>query len=246
MYCHEHFLQLRIFQGTSAFFPSQVEDSESDYEQGSCHDSCEVTPLTEWSCGARFLFILLSFAGAGVVIFFAVENYINLPSSSPSVPAQNTTIAPTITTSCGQITGSMSSLPFGLGPVFRYAGIPFGQPPVGDLRLRAPVAATCPWSVNNGIIDGSLLPPICVQADGSGSEDCLFLNVVTPTTATSVSQLPVIVYFHGGDLLFGSAVDEIRSIEGLVAQSSQLKQDVIAVTVSILAPSLSNSMIVAC
>jgi carboxylesterase type B len=175
---------------------------------------------------------MLSFAGAGVVIFFAVENYINLPSSSSSTPNQNTSlVAPTIITDCGRITGSVTSLPFGLDPVFRYAGIPFGQPPVGDLRLRAPVAATCPWPVNNNIIDGSILPSVCVQADGSGSEDCLYLNVVTPTTATNASQLPVIVYFHGGDLLFGSAVDEIRNIEGLVAQSSQLKQDVIAVTV---------------
>ncbi|KAJ7133522.1 alpha beta-hydrolase [Mycena epipterygia] len=36
------------------------------------------------------------------------------------------------------------------------------------------------------------------DSDGLSDEDCLFLNVHTPTAATARSRLPVIVYIHGG------------------------------------------------
>ena len=58
-----------------------------------------------------------------------------------------------------------------------YNRIPFAQPPVGDLRFKAPKSAVA-W---NGTKDVSELPPICPQLklDGvvalSEDEDCLYL-----------------------------------------------------------------------
>ncbi|KAJ6572038.1 alpha/beta-hydrolase [Mycena capillaripes] len=45
---------------------------------------------------------------------------------------------------------------------------------------------------------GILAHPSKRDTDGISDEDCLFLNVHTPTTSTSSSHLPVILYMHGG------------------------------------------------
>jgi acetyl esterase/lipase len=47
----------------------------------------------------------------------------------------------------------------------------------------------------------------CIQTNGNGSEDCLQLNVYMPGnhSPSSPTPLPVLVYFHGGNLIGGSA-----------------------------------------
>src|SRR5690349_3119672 len=67
-----------------------------------------------------------------------------------------------------------------------FLGIPFAQPPVGDLRWREP-QPPAPWK---GVRDARAFGAPCAQAlqDGAwnrrdaenGREDCLFLNVMTP------------------------------------------------------------------
>jgi len=105
-----------------------------------------------------------------------------------------------ITVSGGQIRGSQ--LEQG-GAVFK--GIPFAQPPVGDLRWRAPLPVK-PWAgVRNATDFGA---PCAQNANGrmleNGQEDCLYLNVWTPEWPAQ-SRLPVMVWIHGGGNYAGTA-----------------------------------------
>jgi carboxylesterase type B len=143
----------------------------------------------------------------------------------------NPVSAPLIATPCGYyVYGTRhvvgSSFP-NISVVDRYAAIPYAKPPVGDLRWRPPQ----PVEQANLIVDGTVYPSECVQSDGSGSEDCLYLNVIRPqaTSENSGNFFPVVVYFHGGGLLDGSAPGNIKDMESLVAYG---KDDVVAVTVA--------------
>eukprot|EP01059_Diplonema_ambulator_P033338 TRINITY_DN6911_c1_g1_i1.p1 TRINITY_DN6911_c1_g1~~TRINITY_DN6911_c1_g1_i1.p1 ORF type:complete len:741 (+),score=143.60 TRINITY_DN6911_c1_g1_i1:845-3067(+) len=100
-----------------------------------------------------------------------------------------------------------------------YRGIPFAQPPVGDLRFRAPVPndkwndtldakdfrASCPQpgSPQTGLAPG--WPSINVSLS---SEDCLYLNVFMPYGLDVDSFRAVMVYFHAGEFMYGSSNDE--------------------------------------
>ncbi|KAI4466377.1 carboxylic ester hydrolase [Holotrichia oblita] len=65
-----------------------------------------------------------------------------------------------------------------------FRGIPYAQPPVGDLRFKPPKEIDKWKGVRNATEDA----PICIQQDFlfhkdpqiEGSEDCLYLNVYTP------------------------------------------------------------------
>ncbi len=89
-----------------------------------------------------------------------------------------------------------------------FKNIPYAAPPVGDLRWRPPQPAKA-WV---GVRDASRFGEACIQplVKGynselvPGSEDCLQLNVYAPPGA---KDAPVMVWIHGGALLFGSAVE---------------------------------------
>src|SRR6185312_12984801 len=89
-----------------------------------------------------------------------------------------------------------------------FKGIPYGEPPVGNRRWTAPVAAKG-WK---GLRDAGRFGAGCIQPPwparsvyndriSNVSEDCLFLNVWTPRHARNA---PVIVWIYGGGLIFGS------------------------------------------
>ncbi|KAL5497992.1 hypothetical protein ACEPAH_2923 [Sanghuangporus vaninii] len=93
-----------------------------------------------------------------------------------------------------------------------FLGVPYAEPPIGDLRFRAPV----PLDIdslrgNDQVIDAMSYPDFCIQgstggddAGGAGSEDCLKTNIYTPVNATSRSKLPVLFYIHGGGYVYGN------------------------------------------
>ncbi|KAE8136006.1 Alpha/Beta hydrolase protein [Aspergillus pseudotamarii] len=82
--------------------------------------------------------------------------------------------------------------------VDQYLGMRYAAPPLAELRFRAPQEPVRTSSVQ----DASAFGPVCV---GTGqnvtqktAEDCLFINVFTPSNATPGSNLPVWVYIQGG------------------------------------------------
>ena len=93
-----------------------------------------------------------------------------------------------------------------------FKGIPFAIPPVGSRRWKAPD----PCYLNScwkGTFNAAEFGSMCIQQDilnstdptrVIGSEDCLFINVWTPRKRPSAGLLPVLVYIHGGYLLYGS------------------------------------------
>lgn len=104
-----------------------------------------------------------------------------------------------VSTTTGCMVGSATST----GEAF--LGVPYAEPPLGDLRFAAPVAAT-PWS---GTYDASDYGPICPQEESDSDtlagapqdEDCLHLNVWRPEGATN---LPIVFEVHGGGHTTGS------------------------------------------
>jgi len=90
-----------------------------------------------------------------------------------------------------------------------YFGVPFAKPPVGNLRWKAPQ----PLDKWNGVKQAKKFGPRPMQtivfgdmnsrSDGV-SEDCLYLNVWTPSKRNT-KDLPVLVYFYGGGNVAGDA-----------------------------------------
>ncbi|MCW2406876.1 para-nitrobenzyl esterase [Sphingobium sp. B1D7B] len=96
-----------------------------------------------------------------------------------------------------------------------YLGVPYAAPPVGNLRWREPQPVV-PWA---GVKSATTLPAGCIQggrAPGSisieaygnrdlpVSEDCLYLNIWTPTEIKPGQKLPVMFWMHGGAFSSGS------------------------------------------
>jgi para-nitrobenzyl esterase len=124
-----------------------------------------------------------------------------------------------VDTASGKLEGTKT----GTGDIRAFLGIPYAAPPVGALRWRAPQPAV-PWNGTRQAIQVGLQCPQLLSFEGpSYDEDCLYLNVWTPTGA---HDLPVMVWLHGGAFIFGSGGD--KWYEGdLLAQ-----QGVIVVTIN--------------
>ncbi|XP_042887731.1 cocaine esterase-like isoform X2 [Penaeus japonicus] len=92
---------------------------------------------------------------------------------------------------------------------YAFKSIPFAKPPVGELRFKNPVPAEA-WP---GVRNGTQVAPKCPQMSlaflfsgvvaTEGSEDCLYLTVYTPKP--SESDLPVMVWIHGGAFVLGDS-----------------------------------------
>jgi para-nitrobenzyl esterase len=145
---------------------------------------------------------------------------------SGAIPAQPPN-APTVTTKCGQIDGATDAVQLnGVTKAysFRYSAIPYAAPPLGQLRWRPPQSVACPWP---GVRNSSVAPNSCIHPDGSGSEDCLYLSVVSPAPLPA-NPLPVLVWFHGGNLIGGS----ISNMNGNEVLATQAPGGVIVVAVA--------------
>ncbi|KAI0016313.1 alpha/beta-hydrolase [Xylariomycetidae sp. FL0641] len=111
-----------------------------------------------------------------------------------------------------------------------FLGVPFAQPPVGQLRFR------WPQSINesfDGVRNATEYGYSCMQYDSNFtmSEDCLTINVVRPAGVPS-KPLPVLVWIYGGGLYAGSSADPQYNLSGIVQVSQDLGQPIMAVSMN--------------
>ncbi len=112
----------------------------------------------------------------------------------------------------GALEGSISSD----GSYMVYKGVPYATPPVGELRFRKPQPLK-PWEGVLKAVEFKGKPFQTPQPEGSFyckefnddpaygaecNEDCLYLNIWTPTKKAK-EKLPVAFWIHGGAFLGG-------------------------------------------
>ncbi|KAF9497593.1 lipase [Pleurotus eryngii] len=97
-----------------------------------------------------------------------------------------------------------------------FGGIPFAEPPVGQLRLSNPVLKT---RLGTPTFDASNFGPACLQSASVPlmSEDCLRINVLRPAGIPTGVVLPVMAWVYGGGFDFGDS--SIYNASAIVAQS---------------------------
>uniref|UniRef100_H2ZGN3 Carboxylic ester hydrolase n=1 Tax=Ciona savignyi TaxID=51511 RepID=H2ZGN3_CIOSA len=129
------------------------------------------------------------------------------------------TTCPVVNTLYGKVQGEVDvALDIGGSKVYKFAGIPFAKPPVGPLRFEPPEAPQ-PWDgVKQTVKPGPIpmqdkeaneillkyipVPKAFKGLDSDMNEDCLYLDIYTPTTCEA-SGLPVMVWLYGGGLSSG-------------------------------------------
>ncbi len=113
-----------------------------------------------------------------------------------------------------------------------YKGIPYAEPPIGDLRFRPPVAKKA-W---DGILDATKFGPCSYQGYNElqelvggkpepEDEDCLNLNIWTP--ATDDKKRPILFWIHGGAFISGSNMEPMYDGSSLARRG-----DVVVVSIN--------------
>ncbi|KAH9371334.1 hypothetical protein HPB48_000394 [Haemaphysalis longicornis] len=102
-----------------------------------------------------------------------------------------------------------------------FYGIPYAEPPVGNLRFQRPVEKE-PWT---GVLEATTKPNSCVQTviepygpNTNLSEDCLKLNVWAPEQSHKQDKFAVLVWIHGGGFCSGSSTLDIYDASTLVSE----------------------------
>lgn len=117
-----------------------------------------------------------------------------------------------------------------------FLGVPFAQPPIGELRFRQAQSINTSWS---GVKAVTQYSKECIGYGGDDwvlgnqvSEDCLSLNVIRPQSEVPLTGLPVGVWIHGGGLTQGGNSDPRYNLSFIVHQSVQAEKPFIAVSIN--------------
>jgi para-nitrobenzyl esterase len=116
-----------------------------------------------------------------------------------------------------------------------FKGIPFAEPPIGELRFKPPVKKER-WE---GVLDATEYGPIALQGnfplvdllhqilpqEFQESEDCLTLNIWTPKTDDK--KRPVMIWIHGGGFIADGSSNLIFN-----GSSLAIRGDVVVVSIN--------------
>mmetsp|Transcript_51609 Transcript_51609/g.160104 ORF Transcript_51609/g.160104 Transcript_51609/m.160104 type:complete len:614 (-) Transcript_51609:136-1977(-) len=137
----------------------------------------------------KFMFLgymlpLFGVVFVGIIVFRLISPYLRIVPAYVHIPEL----------------GWVAGVTYPMARVFR--GIPFGKAE----RFQPPKAARS-WDPET--LDASKSGPDCMHPvssdEGKVSEDCLFLNVYSPTWGSDIS--PVLVWLHGGGYVLGAGSD---------------------------------------
>lgn len=128
---------------------------------------------------------------AGVLALLVLATYLGYVAKTPPPGAA------LVVTPCGTYKGTHKN------GAYSFKGLRFAAAPVGPLRWAPPVAPACDSdAVHSATRFGSVcaqVQPLSASGTVMGHEDCLFLNVWTPSLRPA-APLPVMVWIHGGYL----------------------------------------------
>jgi len=186
--------------------------------------------LKEKKRGVRFL------CWVAMIVLYAGILALSWPpvKAVPAVSCKDPQKTDVVHVEQGDLTGVLSED----GEVEVFAGIPYAKPPVGDLRWKEPQPADA-WE---GVLEADTFAPMSMQTRNLPiydtlsriigfhdykislkdnyrepvSEDSLYLNIWKP--AGDVSDLPVMVYIHGGSLQTGQPWYADYSGQGLARE----------------------------
>lgn len=131
--------------------------------------------------------------------------------------------------------GSYSSLFLSNFKQDLFLGIPYAQPPVGDLRLRPPQPINSTFiGVRNATAYGYTCPGSDSATTYDLNEDCLTLNVVRPQLSNPNlhAKLPVLVYIYGGGFQTGATADPQYNMSFIVQASVDMGKPIIGASIN--------------
>ena len=115
-----------------------------------------------------------------------------------------TTHRPVAETAYGPVRGTDD------GKAMSWKGIPYGSPPFGPLRFRAPEPPK-PWTqpieatAFGSVCPQPTVPNFPLDLGAPTGEDCLVLNIWAPSGTKPGDGKPVMVWLHGGAYVLGSS-----------------------------------------
>ncbi|GJJ08155.1 hypothetical protein Clacol_002363 [Clathrus columnatus] len=155
--------------------------------------------------------------------YFLVALLARCGVTAPSTPLD-------IETSVGTFRGFLNTT----SNLEEWLGVPYAQPPIGNLRFKPPVALNPLPGITLTTHFGDACPqPVSANTVGVNiSENCLVLNVFRPPNTSANSNLPVILWIHGGAYMTGASSDPQFNPAFLVNRSIKIGKPLVFISIN--------------